>query len=332
MPPSAQKVAIATSMAVSLLAGAVLAGGACRPRAATPVRQPLRLMLYGGNRSFSERLTQEFARTMPDLDVQLLDSGGFSVGVIEALERGDADLGFALADAAYFSSYRASGQEPAISSRIRGISLLQIAALHLIVRHGLDVRRIADLSGRAVRVGPQTVGATSSADTMVIAELLLKAFGLNLQSLHIQPSTVADAAKRLATGQLDAMFVNAAYPLPGVSEAIRAGAYLLQIEGPAVDELVARYPFLHVVNIPSGTYDGQTKAYRTIGVNVVFLCRSDLDGDLVYRLTQQFFTALPRLAVAEPSLQTMDIDEAPSTPVPLHEGAARYYREQELFR
>jgi TRAP-type uncharacterized transport system substrate-binding protein len=28
----------------------------------------------------------------------------------------------------------------------------------------------------------------------------------------------------------------------------------------------------------------------------------------------------------------MDLDQAPATPIPLHEGAGRYYRERELSR
>lgn len=64
----------------------------------------------------------------------------------------------------------------------------------------------------------------------------------------------------------------------------------------------------------------------------MLLCRSGLDEELVYRLTKQLFAALPGLSVEESSLRTMDLEEAPATPVPLHEGAARYYREWELFR
>jgi TRAP-type uncharacterized transport system substrate-binding protein len=31
-------------------------------------------------------------------------------------------------------------------------------------------------------------------------------------------------------------------------------------------------------------------------------------------------------------LSPMDLDQAPAAPIPLHDGAARYYREQELSR
>ena len=71
---------------------------------------------------------------------------------------------------------------------------------------------------------------------------------------------------------------------------------------------------------------------HTIGVDNLLLCRSDLQDELVYELTKRFFDALPRLASEQPSLRLMDFAQAPATPIPLHDGAARYYRERELFR
>ena len=39
-----------------------------------------------------------------------------------------------------------------------------------------------------------------------------------------------------------------------------------------------------------------------------------------------------RLPVAQTSARLIDLVNAPATPVPLHPGAARYYRERDLFR
>jgi TRAP-type uncharacterized transport system substrate-binding protein len=45
-----------------------------------------------------------------------------------------------------------------------------------------------------------------------------------------------------------------------------------------------------------------------------------------------FFEALPAQPFLQDALRFMDLDQAPATPIPLHEGAARYYRERELMR
>jgi TRAP-type uncharacterized transport system substrate-binding protein len=65
----------------------------------------------------------------------------------------------------------------------------------------------------------------------------------------------------------------------------------------------------------------------------VLVCSSDLDATLVYELTRRLFESLPRMSsYLRTSLRLMDLHEASATPIPLHEGAARYYRERELTR
>jgi hypothetical protein len=92
------------------------------------------------------------------------------------------------------------------------------------------------------------------------------------------------------------------------------------------------YPFFRSTLIPRDSYTGVTEAVRTIGLDSVLVCRKDLDEELVYKLTKLFFEALPTLSFSEEALRFMDLDQAPATPIPLHEGSARYYREQELMR
>ena len=65
---------------------------------------------------------------------------------------------------------------------------------------------------------------------------------------------------------------------------------------------------------------------------MVVVCREDLDESLVYALTAQLFEAFPRLSGVEANLRFLNLDEAPATPIPLHAGAARYFRERELSR
>jgi TRAP transporter TAXI family solute receptor len=175
-------------------------------------------------------------------------------------------------------------------------------------------------------VGPPGSG------TALTAELVLGAFGIDPQAVRSEFLQFNEASAQLAAGKLDAMFVNASYPAESVSLAARSGARLLPIEGAAVDRLRHDYPFLRLTTIPAGTYPEHGLPVHTIGVDNLLLCRSDLDEDLVYELTKQFFSALPALAADQTSLRLMDFVQVPATPIPLHEGAARYYRERELFR
>jgi len=94
-----------------------------------------------------------------------------------------------------------------------------------------------------------------------------------------------------------------------------------------IARLQRRNPFLRGMVIPRDLARGDPGL--TIGLDGLLVCRSGLDADLVYGVTKAFFQALPELSVLDaPPLREMNAEDASATPIPLHEGAARYYREQ----
>jgi TRAP-type uncharacterized transport system substrate-binding protein len=70
----------------------------------------------------------------------------------------------------------------------------------------------------------------------------------------------------------------------------------------------------------------------TVAVDTLLVCRGQLDERLVRTLTGAFFRILPELATQFPALQSVDLETAPAAPLPLHAGAALFYRESELSR
>jgi TRAP transporter TAXI family solute receptor len=117
-----------------------------------------------------------------------------------------------------------------------------------------------------------------------------------------------------------------------MSSAIQDGAYFIPISGPAVDRLRESNPFVRLTTIPRNVIRGQTSIIPTIGVDMVVVCGIDVDESLVYELTKRLFIAFPRLSGVEASLRFLNFEEAAATPIPLHPGAARYFRERELSR
>jgi TRAP transporter TAXI family solute receptor len=105
---------------------------------------------------------------------------------------------------------------------------------------------------------------------------------------------------------------------------------LLPVPRGQVQAMRAQYPFLEPMVVPAGTYEGQDADVETVGVSNLLLCRRDLDETLAYQLTRTFFESLPQLTRAHPAAGLIDPEQAPATPIPLHPGAARYYREREI--
>jgi TRAP transporter TAXI family solute receptor len=104
------------------------------------------------------------------------------------------------------------------------------------------------------------------------------------------------------------------------------------IDGGPLRALREDYPFLRLTFIPGGSYAGHPHRTPTIGIDSVLVCRADLDDGVVYDLTKALFDILPSISAERASVRDMNIDQAPATSIPLHSGAARYYRERELTR
>jgi hypothetical protein len=129
-------------------------------------------------------------------------------------------------------------------------------------------------------------------------------------------------------GDLDAMFVVGADPVDAVRVATRGGGRVLPLTGPAIERLRHEYPFFRATVIRAGEYQEHSTGIPTIGVENLLVCRRGLDEALVHDLTARVFGALSSI----PLLRTIDLEQAPAVPIPLHDGAARFYRERELFR
>ena len=268
-------------------------------------------------------LETAYEQVLPDIDVKV-EGGTGSVGNAEALQRGDADIGFVFADVAYVAHRGGLEQHRVPFDNLRGIAVLQTAALHLVVGSGLDLRDLGALRGRRVAVGPASSG------TALISQIIMRAYGIAPGEVMAETMPFFEMPQRLAERKLDAAFVAAAYPADSITAALESGGSLLDIDGPPLERLRSEYPFLRLVSIPRGTYPFQNEPVRTIGLENLLVCRSDLPDGLVYELTRGLFDAASRFSAQPRELRQLNPEQAPATPIPLHPGAARYYRERRL--
>lgn len=278
----------------------------------------------GGFFPLGEQIVGAIGGRIAGVRIENVSSPG-AVSNVQALQDGEAELGFTFADVAYIAY---SGQLTADArpfERLRAIAVLQVTPIVLAARADLPIHGPADLRGRSVGLGP------SGSGTALTARLILKAFGLDPSALRLETIGFQEAATRLVDGTLDAMFDNAINQSDSLQRAIEGGARLVPIEGPSVDGLRHEYPFLKLTAISRAMYPGIPRPVHTIGVDGVLICRSDLDERLVYNLTKQLFLSLEALS-ERGALRSMTVDQASATPIPLHDGAARYYRERELSR
>lgn len=278
----------------------------------------------GNFRPFSEALVKGYRELMPDVRVQPVGTSG-SIENIQALQDGTVDLGLAqggIAYMAYNGRLRGSAQP---LRNIRGIAVLNSSAVQLLVGPGSRIRSMDELRGRRVSVGPGGSGAA------VISEMVLDGYFLAGGVQKVE-ATVPRTNEMLLDNSIDAAFTISSVPNDDARHLTQAGAQLLHIRGPAMVKLRTTHPFFRSEVIPAGAYPGMNQPVHTLSVDVVLLTRAGLDDAIVRRLTEGLFRMLPQLNAELPFVKGMVPERAPATPVPLHQGAALYYRERELRR
>lgn len=292
-----------------------LASASCADAADTtaPSRTTLRLA-----RTTASDLRSALTR-LPDVSTDIVTGGGSSITSLIDLRNGRVDISVPLADVAYLAYAGQLDQMTEPFDQLRGMAVTELNTVHLLVARGVKARTLSELRGLRVSLG------APGSSTALITPRMLQAHGISPGDAQSERIPNAEMLNRLISGDIDAAFATYVQPSQAVAAAMREGARLIDIEGPVVEDMRTRYPYLKRTLIVRGTYPNQAEAVRTVGVDVVLVCRADLDEDLVYRLLDAYFATRP--AMTPPNLE-----RAPATPIPLHPGAARYYRQRELSR
>ncbi|QVQ50065.1 TAXI family TRAP transporter solute-binding subunit [Spiractinospora alimapuensis] len=239
---------------------------------------------------------------------------------INVVVGGDADVGFSLADVAA----AAVRGDPPFEGPMPASALARIYdnRTHLIVRADSPVERVEDLTGRVVSTGARDSG------TEFIADRLLDVAGVDPEDdIDRRPMDLVDAAQALTDDEIDAFFWSGGLPTEAVTELAASTDVRLLDLGRYVEDLRAEHGDVYTeVSIPTGTYAGIPNV-RTIGVPNLLVVADTMPDDVAESLTRLLFTSRPDLVhVHDAALQLNPRVAVATLPVPLHPGAAEYYR------
>ncbi|AUY49622.1 TAXI family TRAP transporter solute-binding subunit [Streptomyces sp. CB01881] len=269
---------------------------------------------------YGQLLETHVAKAMPGVQLKLDNSEG-SIDNLARVTGGQDDFAIATADAV--AQYSGPGKD-----RLRAIARLYDDYLQLIVPASSPVHRTADLKGLRVGVGQQLSGVN------LVTRRLLASAGLDPDH-DIRPAMlgVGDAAEKLREGGLDAFFWSGGLPtgaLTSLSERFPIRIVPLgdlaeavhRVEGGGTDAYRAAI-------MPKGTYPNAQPedAVATVAVPNLLITRDDVDIDLVQGMTRAVIDSRDQIGSEVHAAQLVDLRTAVyTTPLPLHEGAARYYR------
>jgi TRAP transporter TAXI family solute receptor len=214
------------------------------------------------------------------LHFEVLTSEG-SVGNIRLLSDGDAQFALVqndIAAAAHAGRGRFGG---AAQPELRAVASLFPEPVQLVVRADGPVKSLADLVGKRVDIGLERSGTRTN------ALAILNAGGVAVESLAaVTGSNLADAARLLAAGKIDALFATVHAPARAL-QAAAARTRLTWIDLLPTDAL--RASGLIPLKMPARTYAGQAEPVQTLAATGLMITRSDVPAQQVDAVLKLLF-------------------------------------------
>ncbi|WP_431961261.1 TAXI family TRAP transporter solute-binding subunit [Actinacidiphila sp. bgisy160] len=293
---------------------------ACRGQSGPVTRLRIATGAVGGPyNAFGQALAQAAGTGGQRLEVVPLATAA-SVDNLRKLDAGSAELALTMADAA----------EDAVLGRemfprpvaVTALARVYVNYTHVVVPARGPVRTLAQLAGRPVAAGASGSGA------QVVAERLLRAAGLTgARAVRARQLEAAESAAALRDGEVDALIWSGGVPTPLLADLARElPLRFLALDGHVAGLRAVYGPVYCAVTIPAGAY-GLREPVGTIGVSNYLTARADVPDHAVRELLAVVFDRRRVLLAEVTAGARLEPRFAISTgSVPLHPGAAAYYR------
>jgi len=253
-------------------------------------------------------------------------STGGSVANVNGIKSGELDMGVVQSDVQY-QAYNGTGNfEGDAYEELRAVFRVHGEPLTMLARADAGIEGLDDLEGKRVNIGNPGSGQRNTMEVVMDA----KGWTMDTFSLASQLDA-AEQAAALSDNNIDAMVYVVGHPNGSLQEATTTvDARLVPLEGPVIDQIVEEHPYYSASVIPGGLYKGNPDDVPTFGVAATFVTDSNTDDEVVYQTVKAIFDNFDRFKRLHPAFENLDPQEMVSSGLsaPLHEGAARYYREQ----
>ena len=242
---------------------------------------------------------------------------------------GEVDVAVATSDVV-LNAYNGTGKFADIGKldNLRVIGAVYTSVLSGVALKSSGLTYIHDLLGKRVAVGP-AASATENATLAAFAAMDITKDNTSLENLGL-----GDGADSVGDGILDAAFGFAGLPIGGqLNLAATKEIQVLDMTQEEIDKVLAGNAAYIQTKIPAGTYTGQDNDANTFGVKCLIIVTADMDADLVYDLCKTMNEHTEEMAAGNALLKDMTDPSFLCTqmPIPLHDGAQKYYSEQGLI-
>ncbi|HAS6309114.1 TPA: TAXI family TRAP transporter solute-binding subunit [Vibrio vulnificus] len=244
----------------------------------------------------------------------------------------DNEAQFAILQGLY-GAWASTGDGPYAQSgpqtKLRSVSMLWQNVEHFIVRSDLTSSgTVADLNNmkdKKFSIGTKNSGTENS------GRQIMSGLGVNPDEFNLAYMGYGASASAMQNGTIDGMNTPAGVPVGAVTQAFAAlgnDIQILSFTDEQIKQANGKYQLWTKYVIPANTYPGVDKPVTTIAQPNFLAVRDDISDEDVYQLTKAIYENLTFLQGIHKATKAMAIEKAiAGLPLPLHPGAARYYKE-----
>ena len=252
---------------------------------------------------------------------------GGSVANVNGMKSGDLDMGVVQSDV----QYRAYHGEDNFESdgpweEMRAVFTMHGEPLTVVARADSGIEHFSDFPGKRVNIGNLGSGQRNTMN------VVMNAMGWDTDTFSLASQLdAAEQAAALSDNNIDAMVYVVGHPNGSIQEATTTiDARLIPVTGPEIDEIIEENPFYTRSVIPGGLYRGNDEDVETFGVAATFVSSTAVDEDVIYETVKAVFENFDRFTRLHPAFANLNEEDMISDGLtaPLHDGAARYYRER----
>ena len=250
-----------------------------------------------------------------------------SVENLILLQQGRGELAFALGDSlkAAWEGDEDAGFKSRLN-RLRTIGAIYPNYIQIVATADSGIKTLSDLKGKSLSVGAPKSG------TELNSRAILAAAGMTYKNIgKVEYLPFAESVDLMKNRQLDATLQSAGLGVASLRDlSMSTDITVVSVPKSIVDKIGP--PFVPAM-IPANTYTGQDKDVPTAAVVNYLVTSSAISDDLAYQMTRLIFESLPELATAHAAGKEIRLETAAAgSPVPLHPGAIRYYRERGVMK
>lgn len=272
-------------------------------------------------------LGQVYSKALPDTKTSVQATKA-SVENLNLLQAGRGEIALTLGDSLSdaWKGVEDAGFKTKLD-KLRTVAGVYSNYIQIVASADSGIRTLADLKGKRISVGAPRSG------TELNARAILRAAGLTYQDFSkVEYLPFGESVELMKNRQLDVTLQSAGLGVASIRD-LATSIKVVLVPIPA--EVVAKVgdAAYSAGTIPANTYTGQTDAIPTAAIKNFLVSHTGVPDDVVYAMTKSMFESLDTLVAAHSAARGIVRDDAISSlPVPLHPGAARYYREVGLLK